>query len=365
LPHSIARETALPLSRRTSVAWPHWVEAALVAAAIAALLPWFDRFAADDLGRDRRFADAAIVVRGLPDPVLPALCASYAGAAEPILRERLCHGIDATASAAIERMPAALAQAHVRLRNAFLAPLADVQTRLSTLRLQQREGLGDLLAIGNAIESAESELTPFLRRYRLEGAPDDGPQPIACAFNIVDGTLHAPDALVASTSNSIARANAILLLGAAFDGQASTGALAEFAVLPVATISKSGRCAGIGLTDALAQSAALVSDARHAPSATIKNEAMRGLFRSAGWQWAAWMIAGFVLLQLARRSIAPAMGVALSLALWAGAAWLGRVPWPLASELTLGRNDLWWFAQPAPFVWELLAAAAVAAALSP
>jgi len=68
---------------------------------------------------------------------------------------------------------------------------------------------------------------------------------------------------------------------------------------------------------------------------------------------------------MARRSIAPAIGVALSLAVWAGAAWLGRVPWPLASQLTLGRDEVWWFAPPAPFVWGLLAEAAVVLALSP
>src|SRR5206468_8477275 len=94
LPHSIARETAAPLLRRTPVAWPRWVEAGLVVAAIGALLPWFDRVAVDELGRDRRFADAAIAVGGLPDPVLPSLCPAYGDVAEPIVRERLCRAID-------------------------------------------------------------------------------------------------------------------------------------------------------------------------------------------------------------------------------------------------------------------------------
>ena len=84
LPHSIARETAEPLLRRTPVAWPRWVEAGLVIATIGALLPWFDRVAGDDLGRDRRFADTVIAVRGLPDPLLPSLCSTYGGLAEPI-----------------------------------------------------------------------------------------------------------------------------------------------------------------------------------------------------------------------------------------------------------------------------------------
>jgi len=362
LPHSIARVTAPPLQRRTSVAWPRWVEAAFVAATIAALLPWFDRFAADDLGRDRRFADAAIAVQGLPDPVLPALCVSYASAAEPVIRERLCRGIDVDASASAERMPRVLAETSVRTRSAFLAPQREAQTRLAELRLQQREGLGDLLTLGNAVDSAEREIAPFIKRYQLDGPDGAGPLPLACAFDLIDGVLASS---VSRAGGAVARANAFLLLGAAFDGQASTAALADIAVLPVTTPTSNGRCGDIGLTDALSQGAALMADARHAPAITVKNEAMRELLRSAGWQWAGWMMIGFALLQLARGALPPALGIALSLAAWAAAAWLGRVPWPLASELTLGRTGAWWFTMAAPFVGVLMAASALAFMASP
>jgi cell division protein FtsW (lipid II flippase) len=365
LPPSIASATAPPLSRRTSVAWPRWVEAALVAAAIGALLPFFDRFAADDLGRDRRFADAAIAVQGLPDPLLPTLCVSYAGAAEPVIRERLCHGNDFHAAASIDRMPATLAQAHTRTRNAFLVPQKEAQTRLAELRLQQREGLGDLLALGNAVDDAESEIEPFIKRYRLDGPDGVGPEPLACAFDIVDGALNSSGSRSAGVQSSLARANAFLLLGAAFEGHSATAGLADVSVLPISTPASNGRCAGVRLPDALAQGAALMADARHAPAFTIKNEAMRELLRSAGWQWAGWMIVGFGLLQLARAATPPAVGIALSFAAWAGAAWLGRVPWPLASDLTLGRIGAWWFTAPAPFVMGLLAASALTLSASP
>src|SRR5205823_1180627 len=103
-------------------------------------------------------------------------------------------------------------------------------------------------------------------------------------------------------------------------------------------------------------------EARQAPGIAAKNEAMRSLLHSAGWQWAGWMLAGLGLLHLARRSIPPAVGVALALATWAAAAWLGRVPWPLAADraFTPGREGAWWFTMPAPFVLWLLAFAVVA-----
>src|SRR6185295_5618329 len=115
----------------------------LVVVAVALLLPWFGRVAADDAGRDRRFAEAIVTVRGLPNPVLPSLCASYGGLAEPLVRDRLCRRIESAAAADISRMPVPLADARLRVRTAFLAPRNETQARLADLRLQQREGLGD------------------------------------------------------------------------------------------------------------------------------------------------------------------------------------------------------------------------------
>jgi cell division protein FtsW (lipid II flippase) len=362
----IAGDRAAP--RRTPVAWPLWVETALVAAAIGALLPWFDRVATDDVGRDRRFADSIIAVQGLPEPVLPSLCASHGRLAEPLVRERLCRSIDSEFVAAdVGRMPFALADARVRAWTAFLAPLNQAQARLSELRLQQREGLGDLLSLDNAIEAAEREVQPYVKRYELDGPDGVGPMPLACAFDIVDGALAQSSARAANAERDIARANAVLLLGAAFDGHPGTAALADAAVLPVVSIAGKGPCGALGLTEALARSATLAANARHAPAMATKNEAMRGLLHSAGWQWAGWMLAGFGLLQLARRSIAPAIGVASAFAVWAAAAWLGRVPWPFATDraFVLGREGPWWFTAPASFVVWLLAIAMVVLVSSP
>ena len=51
-------------------------EAVLVIGAVGALLPWFDRFAADDAGRERRFARLYLsenTVRGYVQEILHRL----------------------------------------------------------------------------------------------------------------------------------------------------------------------------------------------------------------------------------------------------------------------------------------------------
>ena len=358
---SIARESGESLSRGGLIAWPLVVEAALAIGVVAALLPWFDRVTTDDAGRDRRFADVIVAVRGLPNSVLPLLCASHGGLAEPFVRERLCRRVDFASGGDVERMPLPLADARARTRNAFLAPLRETQTRLAELRLQQREGLGDLLVLSDAIEASDAELQPFVQRYALDGPEGAGPLPLDCAFEIVEGSLARPGAGTANAHRDMARANALLLLGAAVDGNPATSALADLAMLPVASVSSKGRCGTMRLADSLTQASALMADARHAPVIAAKNEAMRALLHTAGWQWAGFMLAGFALLQLGRRSIAPAVGVALALATWAFAAWLGRVPWPLTADRAFeaGREGAWWFTMPAPFVLWLFASSVV------
>ena len=158
-------------------------------------------------------------------------------------------------------MPPALADTRVRTRSAFLAPLNEAQARLSELRVQQREGLEDLLALDNGIEATERELQPFLKRYELDGPDGMGPVSLACAFEIVDGAL-AQSSSAASAEHDISRANAVLLLGAAFDGHPATAALADAGVLPVVAIPSEGPCAGISLTDGLTRGAAVIADAR-------------------------------------------------------------------------------------------------------
>jgi cell division protein FtsW (lipid II flippase) len=359
---SIAREPGVSLSHGSLIAWPLLAEAVLVFGAVGALLPWFDRVAADDAGRDRRFAETIVAVRGLPNSVLPVLCASHASLAEPLLRERLCRRTDdESAVADVDRLPLPLADARARARNAFLAPLKDTQARLAELRLQQREGLGDLLVLSNAIEATEGELQPFVQRYALDGPDGTGPLPLACAFELVESSLARSTARPANAHRNMARANAFLLLGAAVDGHPATPALVELALLPQASAPNKSRCGAVRLADALTQASALMAEARHAPVIASKNEAMRSLLHTAGWQWAGWMLAGFGLVLLARRSLSPAVGVALAISIWAVAAWLGRVPWPLAADRAFepGRLGAWWFTMPAPFVLWLLASAVI------
>jgi len=362
VPHSLARQPVASLAGGGRIAWPHVVEATLVLLALALILPWFERIAADDAGRDRRFAEAVITVRGLPGPTLLSVCQAYGGFAEPLVRERLCRHTGFAASADFARLPAALSDARRRIRTSFLAPLNETQGRLAELRLQQREGLGDLLVLSNAIEATEAELKPFIGRYVLDGPDGTGPTPLECAFDKVEAALARGATGATGAPAEMTRANGLILLAAAIDGHPGTPGLADVALLGAEAARDRTRCGALRLPDALAQASVLMADARQAPTTAAKNEAMRELLRTAGWQWAGWMLLGFGLIQLARRATPPALGISLALAGWALAAWLGRVPWPLASEraFTPGRLGAWWFTMPAPFVVWLLAAAAIA-----
>jgi cell division protein FtsW (lipid II flippase) len=110
----------------------------------------------------------------------------------------------------------------------------------------------------------------------------------------------------------------------------------------------------LGLPAALAQSAALMGGARQAVQNARKNEAMRELLRTAGWQWTGWMLLGLALLKASRSALRPAAGAAIALGLWTVAAWVSRVPWPFAGrafEPARGEVEPW--SMPAPFVFVL------------
>ena len=342
----------------TGINWPSLFESLAALAAIAVLFPQFDRLAADDVGRDGRFADAAISVGGLPEHVLPALCASHGALAEPMVRDRLCRRSELRSEAAPpSALPRSVVEAYGQTVSAFRRPLAEAERRRGELRLQQREGLGDLLALGNAIESIDAELAPYIERYSLAGRGEAAPLPLACAFDAVKSAIGAP-----SERGDAAQANALLLLGAALDGHGATGALAAGALLPASRRSTEPGCSGLSLADALSRASLLVADARQARMRVAKNEAMRDLLHTAGWHWAGWMLAGLVLLKLSRRPHFALAGVALALSTWAAAAWIGRVPWPFGVDRAFepGRASTSLTAPPAPFVLALVGAALVA-----
>src|SRR3984893_1827576 len=333
------------------------IEGILVRGLIGALLPRFATLAEQETGRRGGFAEYIVTVRGLPDPVLPKLCASLGSSAEAIVRDRLCGRARAISeSERIERVPLALASEIARAKDAFLAPLKDSQAFLCDSPQQQRQG--ELPVLDNGVESAAAEIQTFIKRYSIDSARGEGPRQLACAFNRVERAL-AQAAAVPSAGRETARANAVMLLGAALDGHPATPLLASVAALPVARAASRDACDGPGTADALGAASALMADARNASVKVTKNEAMRALLRPAGWQWGAWALAGLLLLNLSRRRGLATVGVALALATWAAAAWIGRVPWPLASghSLVLGRESAYPLSIPADFVLWLLGAA--------
>lgn len=341
-----------------SAKWPSLIESALTIVAIVALVPSFEHLAANDTGRDGRFNDVAIAIGGLPDRVLPKLCASYGALAEPLVRARLCRRSDLRPGVApMASLPLAVVDALAQAERAFQRPLAEAEKRRADLRMQQREGLGDLLALDNAIESVDTEIQPYVDRYALDRRGAGLPLPLGCGLDMVKTSL--ADATHSDRGES-ARANALLLLGAALDGHGATQAVAGAALLP--RPAAYGACGKFALADALSAGAALMAEAREAHLRAAKNEAMRDLLRTAGWQWGGWMLAGLALLKLSRRRNFALVGVALALATWALAAWIGRVPWPLGADRDFepARVSYALLGMPSPFVLGLLAAAALA-----
>ncbi len=352
--------------KRAAVNWPSLIESLLAIAAIVAIVPWFERLAGNDAGRDGRFNDAAISVGGLPERILPALCASHGAQAEPLVRDRLCRRAERGSEPThAERMPAALIDAFAQAGRAFRQPLIAAEQRRAELRLQQREGLGDLLALGDAIEDIDTEIQPYIERYALGNGGDGQPLPLACAFDQVKASLARQDAIAIERGAS-APANAVLLLGAALDGHGATQALAAVALLPASSRAADPACGRLALADALGNAAALMADAREARLRAAKNVAMRDLLRTAGWQWAGWMLAGLVLVKLARRQSFALAGVALALAVWALAAWIGRVPWPFGADRVFepARKAVTFIGMPAPFVLALVGVAALSLVVS-
>jgi cell division protein FtsW (lipid II flippase) len=355
------------LLREGSGAWSWLTEAVLLVVAIGALLPRFSLLAAHETGRDGRFAEDVITVRGLPDPVLPKLCAGLGADAEAMVRDHLCGQTDATGrSGSVDRIPPALANASVQATKAFLAPLQEAQTRLADLRRQLREGQDNLLVLDDAIESTEAEIQPFIKRYSIARANEEGPLPLSCAYERVEAAL-AEARAPAGTGSEIPRANAVILLGAALDGHRLVASLASVAALPSARTPLRSACAGVEIAAALSATATLMDGARTASMRIRKNEAMIGLLRSAGWQWAAWAVAGFLLLTLSRRAGVATIGVAFALVIWAAAAWIGRVPWPFVAghSLLLARESPYALAMPANFVLWMLGAAIVVVGCTP
>ncbi|HJW10871.1 MAG TPA: FtsW/RodA/SpoVE family cell cycle protein, partial [Albitalea sp.] len=229
------------------------------------------------------------------------------------------------------------------------------EARLNRLRLQQREGIGELRGLADAIAAIEAETQPFVDHFQLATPDAAGPLPLGCAARWAEAALAEP----ASTAPKAARANAVLLLAAAVDGRAATEGIAGAALLP-AVVSPSPTC-NMGGVAALSATAALMGEARQALANSRKNEAVLALMRSAGWQWAGAMLLGFGFVLCSRRAWPPAYGVAGALALWALAAWLARVPWPLAGnrgfEPARLEQALW--SPPAGFVLWLSVAAAL------
>jgi cell division protein FtsW (lipid II flippase) len=365
--------------RRWARALAPLTEALLLCLVIAALWPAFQRVAQFGDGRDQRFAPRGLEVRGLPEPVLPAACALVADAADALLKERLCSGPRwpgaSPRTALPDAWPEPLRQAAARAARALAAPVALAQAEAQALRQRQHEGLGDLRALADAAAAIEADTAPYLARFQLRAGTA---LPLQCLVDEAQATA-------TSAATPAAHANALLLQAAALDGRVATAALARQVTLPPAARAREG-CAADS-AGRLAAAAALMADARQSHTRGRKDEATRALLGgahvqwsgelqdsagtpwsavlipNAGLQWAGAMLLGYLLLCFSRHAQRSAPGIAAALGAWAIAAWLARVPWPLAGARAFepARADAAWTSAPAGFVIALALAAVLLA----
>ena len=150
-----------------------------------------------------------------------------------------------------------IAPAIARTNEAFERPLRDAEQRALALRAQAESGGAELREQADAIAAIESDIAPFRQRFQIANGDDAGPLPLRCAARWVDGALAARLPTGAEAANGItARANAVLLLAAALDGRAASGAVAAESLLPSAPL-RTAACRGAA--ESLAATAALAS----------------------------------------------------------------------------------------------------------
>lgn len=344
---------AAPTLRKTRIAFSpaSFIETLAVIGVIALLLPAFTQLAGVGDGRDQRFARTGLIVRGLPAPSLPSMCALHGPFAETLVRERLCGGVRMGQGEPVLHLPGDLKRALVRSESAFIQPLMTAEARLDQLAKTQREGGGSLRALSDEAAAIESDVGPWLKRFKLSssadfagvaeyrresansgggksGGDERGPLPLLCVERKIDAALAEARS---DKAGDAARANAVLLLAAALDGDSATGALANSSTLPVVRAVATPPCLS-SLSAMLSEASALMADARQSSLNSRKNEAMQALMRTAGIQWAGAMLLGLVFLKASRTKLRPALGVASVLTLWAIAAWVARVPWPFSAS---------------------------------
>ncbi len=179
-----------------------------------------------------------------------------------------------------------------------------------------------------------------------------GPSPsLACVSDVV-GRAPAAD-------NREAYANAAVLTAAALNGRRTAPGEAA---LP----ASSRACAGVTVAQSIDRIGAAMSDARRVAASGAKNESMRELLRTAGWQWAAAMLLGLAFVTASRTMRWPVLGAGLALVVWAAAGWAARVPWPFAGDhqFLAARAAMSLASRPASFVLAIAGAGIIVIAIA-
>ena len=240
------------LPRGMSIPWVSLIELILVLMAVGALVPRFATLGIQETGRDGRFAEAIVTAYAI-SPIRYCLAYAQVTGRSPRLP---CAPVSAGRFALLRKPPGSIGclqswPARTLARSRPLSARCRTRRRESpAFRRRVRDGEDDVLALGNTIEAVDAELQPFMRRFSIDSTGGNGPVPLSCAYAQVESALAdvpgtpAPD-------REVQYANALLLLGAALDGDHAVSSLASAAALPAVSRASRRACLGQDLVSSL------------------------------------------------------------------------------------------------------------------
>ena len=202
-------------------------------------------------------------------------------------------------------------------------PVKAKLARLEELENRAREARAETDVHG-AIDSLAGETSLYREAYGI-AASGGRSVPLDCAWNHLEAQYNSPKA------NETGSVYALLGMAAILDGDATRAAAAASPVdgTRADTWSKAERetdCPALGQPrQVIAQAAEIVATARASTNNAGKSLAAQELLANAHWVFAAWAVAGLVLLQLGRLGLAARFFLPLAAFVWAAIGWVTQV----------------------------------------
>ena len=218
---------------------------------------------------------------------------------------------------------AELTKARDALDRSLAQPVKAKLARLDELENRAREARAEADVHG-AIDGIAGETRVYRETYGIATAGARS-VPLDCAWNHLDAKYNSPDA---TESGAV---YALLGMAAILDGDPARASAAASPAdeAKADTWSKAERetaCPALGQPrQVITQAAEIVATARASASNAGKSLAAQDLLANAHWVFAAWAVAGLVLLQVGRLGLRARFFLPLAALVWAATGWATRV----------------------------------------